>query len=212
MPLAVRGYSVSVKASPDPGGLVVRDSPRALFRTLVRGAIERERLRPTEMGEFYLVTLLEALLHPQEPVGARPLGLQLLEALGSPPAPRYQGLRRVGDSALIICGLFPESLERSLVGPEYYGAVGRQAYRSLGDLSSASVDRTGFAALFTELADGFGGFAAALGHIAFDTLFARDADLLRLYRQWHCTRSRDVAARLAQRGVVPIVPPADTRH
>jgi hypothetical protein len=212
MRLASGNRSVSNVASSGAGGLVVSGSPRTLFCTLVRGAMERERLRSSAMGEFYLVTLLEAQLHPPEPLGSQPLGLQLLEALGASRTARYRGLRRVGDAALTLCGLFPESLERSLVGPEYYHALGRRAYGSLASPSSGAAEHTGLTALFSELADGFEGFAAVLGHVAFDALFARDADLLRLYRQWHYTRSRDAAARLAQRGVIPVMPGPDARH
>ena len=202
---------MTVVGIPPHSGLVVQESPRALFRSLVRSALDRERHHASELGEFYLVALLEALLQPREPVSGGALGMQLLQALHSPPAPRYVGLRQVGDQALVICGLFAESLERSLVDPDYYAMLGRQAYRCLGDISFGSVGRTGLAPVFQELAAGFSGFAAVLGHIAFENLFARDADLLRLYRQWQCTRSHHAAERLSRLGLVPM-PPADTRH
>lgn len=193
-------------------GVVSRDTPRALFRSLVQSAIARKGITTTEMGEFYLVSLMETLLRPGEPIGHQPLGVAYLEALQAPPARRYEPLRRVADEALAICGVFPESLERSLVGPEYYTMLGQRAYQHLAELAGPLQRPAGLADVFAELAEGFAGFAAVLAEIAFETIFRREADIVRLYRQWHYTGSPEHAARLIARGFIPSSSPTQMRH
>lgn len=212
MLLAHRPSTMSSPSRPPERGVVFRDTPTALFRSLVQAAITRQGVPATEMGEFYLVSLLEALLRPAEPIGHQPLGLAYLAALQAPASRRYEPLRRVADEALAICGVFPESLERSLVGPEYYSALGRCAYEHLSKLSVPFEVPGGLTDVFAELADGFPAFAAVLADIAFETLFRRDADIMRLYRQWYYTRSPMYAARLIARGLIPASPPTQTPH
>jgi hypothetical protein len=178
----------------------------------VRDTLARRGGGLTELGEVYLVGLLESLLRPTEPVGERALGLQYIEALNAPPPPRYRALRRVGDHALVICGIFPESLERSLVGPEYYQSLGRQAYRGAATLSPRVTGTPALAGVLTELADGFSAFAAVLADIALETIFRPTDDLVGLYRRWHYGGSEAAVTQLAERGLLPVAPNPNARH
>jgi hypothetical protein len=170
----------------------------------------RHGLVTTETAEFYLVNLLKSLLRPPRPVVGRPLGIQYLEALQSPPASRCQSLRHVGDTALIVSGLFPESLERSLVGPDYYKSLGTLAYRHLSCIASPS--SRGLVDVFGELAERFLPVSAVLAAIALDNIFRGHTDLLRLYQRWYYSRRPDDAARLIERGLIPVPPCDHTRH
>ncbi len=187
------------------------DTPTAVFRSLVQAALNRQGVTATELGEFYLVTLLESLLRPAEPFMTRPLGVRYLEALQAPAPVRERTLRHVGDTALALCGLFPESLERSLVGPEYYEGIGRHAYHALAALSFRSRHDRALAEVFGDLAQRFPVFSAVLAEVAYAAIFPQDCDVVGLYRRWRYARSPGHAARLLAAGLIP-APPSDTQH
>src|SRR5262249_16859957 len=115
---------------------------------------------------------------------------------------------RVADTALFITGLFVESLERSLVGPDYYAALGRNAYARL----SARPVRPALAEPFSELAHRFQEFVRVLGEISAHELFRREQDTLRLYTRWLQHRGRRETDLLIRRGLIPIAPTSSQRH
>jgi hypothetical protein len=172
----------------------------------VQSALTRQGVVASELGEFYLVRLLENLLRPPEPFMARPLGVRYLEALQAPPAARRHLLQHVGDTALSVCGIFPESLERSLVGCDYYQALGRGAYGHLASLASGSRSDVSFAEVFEDLARRFPAFSAVLAEIAFERIFPDDVGIVGLYRRWRIAGSAARAARMIAAGVAPVAP------
>src|SRR6266403_1605869 len=111
---------------------------------------------------------------------------------------------RVADPALFITGIFVDSLERSLVGPDYYAALGRTAYARL----SAQPPRASLAELFGELAGRFPEFVRVLAEISAQELFRRQQDTVRLYKRWLHTRGRREADLLLRRGIIPFAPPS----
>jgi len=191
--------------------VLCHDTPTAVFRSLVQAALSRQGVAATELGEFYLVTLLESLLRPSEPFMTRPLGVRYLEALQAPQPVRERTLRHVGDTALALCGLFPESLERSLVGPEYYEGIGRHAYHALAALSSTSRHDRALAQVFGDLAQRFPVFSAVLAEVAYSAIFPQECDVVGLYRRWRYARSPGHTARLIASGLVPVAP-TSTQH
>jgi hypothetical protein len=181
----------------------------ALFHDLVRTAMATQQVQSSETTEFYLVQLLEAFARPGHgDLLDPPLALDYLEAFHLPAAKRYEKLKRVADTALFVTGIFIDSLERSLVGPEYYAAIGRNAYARLSVHSS----RTALAGLFQELAGRFPEFVRVLMEISAQELFRRDQDILRLYKRWLHTRGQREADLLMRRGIIPFAPPTQQRH
>ncbi len=181
----------------------------ALFHDMVRAAMAAQQVASSETTEFYLVQLLEAFARPAcgnllDP----PLALDYLEALHLPAPKRYAKLKRVADTALFVTGVFVDSLERSLVGPEYYATLGRNAYARL----SAQSSRAALASLFEELAGRFPEFVRVLTEISAQELFRREQDTLRLYKRWLHTRGRREADLLVRRGIIPFAPPSQRRH
>jgi hypothetical protein len=180
-----------------------------LFHDLVRAAMAAQHVESSETTEFYLVQLLETFARPPEDdLLDRPLGLAYLEAFHLPAPQRYGKLKRVADTALFITGVFVDSLERSLVGPGYYTALGRNAYARL----SAQPSRTGLAALFRELAGRFPEFVRVLTEISAQEFFRREQDTLRLYKRWFHTRGQREADLLVRRGIIPFAPSSQQRH
>src|SRR5439155_1098639 len=95
-----------------------------------------------------------------------------------------------------------------LVGPEYYAALGRNAYARLSAQSSGAA----LASLFEELAGRFPEFVRVLTEISAQELFRREQDTLRLYKRWLHTRGRREADLLVRRGIMPFAPPSQRRH
>src|SRR5213079_1069822 len=175
----------------------------ALFHQLVRAAMAVQQVESSETTEFYLVQLLEGYARPGRELLVRPLALDYLEAFHLPASQRYEKLKRVADT-----GLFIDSLERSLVGPDYYAALGRTAYARL----SAQPPRASLAELFGELAGRFPEFVRVLAEISAQELFRRQEDTVRLYKRWLHTRGRREADLLLRRGIIPFAPPSNQRH
>ncbi len=189
--------------------MVETGSLTALFHHLVRTAMAAQQVESSETTEFYLVQLLEGFARPgRQDLLDPPLALDYLEAYHLPATLRYEKLKRVADTALFITGIFVDSLERSLVGPEYYVALGRNAYAQL----SARPPRASLGAMFGELAGRFPEFVRVLTEISAQELFRREEDTLRLYKRWLHTRGRREADLLVRRGLIPFAPPSDQKH
>jgi hypothetical protein len=181
----------------------------ALFRDLVRQAMASQQVRSSEITEWYLVQLLEAFTRPvRSDLLDPPLAVDYLEAFHSPASQRYEKLKRVADTALFVTGVFIDSLERTLVGPEYYTALGRNAYARL----STQPPRAGLGTLFSELARRFPEFVRVLTEISAQDLFRSEQDTLRLYKRWLHTRGRREADLLVRRGIIPFAPASQQRH
>lgn len=180
-----------------------------LFRELIQRAMASLGVESLEATEFYLVNLLEGFARPGRPdLLDPPLGIEYLEAMQAPIPRRVMKLRRVADTALFVTGMFAESLERSLVGPDYYATLGRSAYAHL----SATSGSGGMGESFEELADRFPEFVRVLGEVSAQDLFTRDQDTLRIYRRWLAHGGSREAALLVRRGLIPVAGHGRARH
>ena len=180
-----------------------------LFHKLVRTAMSAQQVATSESTEFYLVQLLAAFARPgRGDLLDPPLAIDYLEAHNLPAARRYEKLKRVADTALFVTGVFIDSLDRSLVGPNYYQTLGRNAYARL----STDAFRASLGDLFGELAGRFPELVRVLMEISEQEIFRREQDTLRLYKRWLHTRSRREADLLVRRGIIPFAPRTQQRH
>jgi hypothetical protein len=208
------GFAKRAVASHNPPGaeiepMVKTGSLTALFHELVRTAMSTQQVASSETTEFYLVQLLEGFAKPdRRDLLDPPLGIDYLEALQLPPHQRVGRLRRVADTALFVSGVFFDSLERRLVGADYYAALGSTAYAHL----SSDARQGALAEPFEELAGRFPQFVRVLAEISDGELFRRQQDTLRLYKRWLHTRGEREADLLMRRGVIPVAPPQALRH
>jgi hypothetical protein len=182
----------------------------ALFHDLVRSAMATQRVAPSQTTEFYLVQLLESFARAgHTDLFDPPLGIDYLEALRLPTRQRQGRLRRVGDTALFVSGVFSDSLERCLVGPRYYATLGRSAYAHL----FRDAGQPALAQPFEELAGRLPQFVRVLAEISDRAIFrGRREDTVRLYRRWLHTRGAREAEQLARRGLIPAAPDPRVRH
>jgi len=200
--------------------ILVGMSAHEYFRELVSSALAQRPFRVQEVTEFYLVDLLTHFLDRKKlftpkPGGGEelePLAITLLQALSAGREHRYQGLKRLGDTALFVSGFFGDSLSRSAVDVDYYIAMGGQAYGALG---AERRKPAGMAEVFDELADRFGAFVDLFAEIAELSHLTSNRGLVKLYERFLATGSERAAELLRKRGVTlpPRAPPRkDLKH
>jgi hypothetical protein len=199
-----------------PGGPLIASVPvRVLFAELLAGALSRTRVAATPLATGYLVDLLEERVRPEpaSPASAAEptLAEGLLRARCERGAAHLRRLRSLGDRALFVAGFFGDSLERGVVGIDYYRDAGRLAYagvsralRSRRDLGPSERGAAGVPAgvpqLFEELADRFADFAEVLTEVGDSTREQRPGGLLPLYTRYLRGGSERDRRRLARRG------------
>lgn len=194
---------------PDPGKpqtVVNCTSVKDYFRQQVTNAITDVDIDVSEETQAYLVNLLtfysrtdHFFEHTPEGLGLRPLALVYGEALSARSRiEQAVGLRRVGDVAMFIAGVFRYSLRRKPVNVDYYIAIGGNAYEHL----SVACDRAGEQAgtVFMELGTKFALLARAMAR-AFEQDLDRNENLLALYERWRQTGSVSCAHRLQEAGI-----------
>ncbi|MCU0735058.1 MAG: hypothetical protein MUF20_05975 [Methylotetracoccus sp.] len=108
-------------ASNRAGGALVTDvNVREHFRDSIHSALTHQKVEATEDTVYYVVNLLAHYTHAEnlfsqtaEGVDLKPLALIYAEAVEAQSAEeRHTALKRLGDIALLISGLFSSSLNR----------------------------------------------------------------------------------------------------
>ena len=181
------------------------------FKDSLNSALSRQRLKAEEDTVFYVVNLLAWYvraenLFPQTPdgVGQQPLALTYAEAVEAKTQDeRDAALRRLGDVALVVAGLFAASFSRKLVDIDYYISMGGSAYAMLSEQASGSVRVRTFKAIFGELSVKFQAFVEVLSEVGDNTPMGSPTDVLRLYEIWLRTGSAYAAERLRKQGIEP---------
>jgi hypothetical protein len=174
-------------------------SVESFFQEVVSDALECKGIEASESTEFYLVGLLGEFAHARIP--DEPLSLTLATP-ALDPSQRVKNLKQVGDTSLYVTGFFADSLERKVVGVDYYIDLGQAAYRELSRrLATSSV-----AEVYDDLAGRFPKFVDVLAEVRRNVDFVGQ-DVLRLYQEWLTTKSEWIERRLARLGV--LVAPRD---
>ncbi|MBI2091619.1 MAG: hypothetical protein HYT75_01310 [Deltaproteobacteria bacterium] len=177
------------------------------LRERVQKAILTQNLQISETTEFYLVDLLKkfersdyVFVPTEDHFDHEPLALMYARALNGDSATQIRELKRLGDVSLYLAGLFPEHLEKGLVGVNYYTDMGSGAYASLaGQLAGEKV----FTELYSELSEKFAGLALALGEMSLADYAVNNIELLKLYERWIKTGDDRIKKRLVQEGLFP---------
>ena len=199
-----------------PEVVVSENTPALFFRDQLITAMEHQRVSTSAFTESYLVNLLSAFakgekLPSREPgFDETPLALLYARALTAARFERVVLLRSTADTALFVSGFFAESLPGGPADIRYYASLGGRAYAHLGrehereDPSGTSV--------FVELSGRFRQFVDVLSEVSEKTRLTTPLSVVRLYERWLATGSARAAALLAEQGITPGVPSADTRH
>ena len=176
---------------------------RAYFCDELTRASKNQSLAIDAEVFVYLTQLLTdfndpTLLFEQTPDGMtfKPLALHYASALEAETnQQRADALRRLGDIALFISGLFPGSLNRKVMDIDYYIAMGGTAYSYLHDVLNAHV--------YGQLSAHFVDFVELLAEIAENSSLNNNLDLMRDYEIWLHTGSPRVLKKLQRRGLTP---------
>ncbi len=179
------------------------------FRQEVHAAVRATSVEARSETVSYLADLMARFtraecLFERTPDGVtlKPLAECYAEALRSESSgERHRALRKLGDVALFIAGVLPDSLRRRAVDVDYYVQMGGGAYACLADAKRTTLDEPVRRETFGELARKFVAFADVLAAVS-DT--GDDRDLLRAYEVWLSTGSRRAGQRLRRAGIEPL--------
>ncbi len=192
--------------------LVTDVNMQEFFAHSLANALDNQNVQADTDTVHYLVNLLAdyaradvLFLQTLDGPTLQPLASLYAEALDAPSAAeRIRILRRLGDVALFIAGIFSDSLNRSLVDVDYYIAMGGGAYNELSDCAQISRRIRPFGSIFRELAAKFQAFVDVLGEVTEGTHLSSNSDVLRLYEVWVRTGSERAAKRLRGLGIEPL--------
>jgi len=196
----------------DSGRSVIRSTDlQDYFRGSVVSAMSNQGVEAGASTVGYLSELLTRFSrsesffeHGESGPTLRPLAGVYAAALEAPSEHhRTQLLRRLGDMALFIAGVFTDSLNRRLVDVDYYVAMGGNAYSCLSDTVRGGRQGPCLSEVFEELARKFQDFVDVFGEIAEQSCPERDQDMLRLYEVWVRTGSRRAERKLRTLGLIP---------
>ena len=191
--------------------LITETSLQEYFQTSISDALENQKVEAEADTVHYVVNLLTSFSRAeklfdrtQDGVMIRPLALLYAEAIeGATADERNRSLRRLGDIALFISGVFSQSLNRCVVDIDYYVSMGGSAYSYLSDTMRGTNRGRTLSKIYDELASKFVAFVDVLGEVSESANCSNDADVLRQYEIWLRTGSERAAGRLRAVGIHP---------
>jgi hypothetical protein len=130
-----------------------------MFRTLTEMSFEHIALHDRELIRYVTDLLVEFIhvdnlfrLRDQQGRRLEPLVDMVLDLRDQAPADEREARKHIGDYALFVAGLYPESLtRRRAVSPEYYIARGKEAYLIVAEMDRSKPTES----LFRKLSDQF---------------------------------------------------------
>lgn len=192
--------------------LITSVTVREYFQSAVARALDRQSVAVQDETAIYLANLLTVHVRAESLYERTPEGSRirpLAELYGSAvaarrPEDRDRALRRLGDLALFISGLFAQSLSRSLVDVDYYIAMGGNAYGCLAGSYRVGRARAALKEVFTELAGRFADIVDVLAEVGDNAQIQNSHDVLRLYEIWLSSGSPRAAGKLRGLGIEPV--------
>ncbi len=193
---------------------------REHFHETVLNATVNQCIDTSEHTIVYIVNLLTTFTHAHELYDNTTNGPQLKplahlygEAVSlSSENDRNRVLKQLGDISLFIAGIFSNSLNKRLVGVDYYIAMGGNAYGYLSDVSRGVEHRQVHSEIFEELSNKFKHFVDVLGEVSEQSNLSSQKDLLSLYDYWMKTASKRAERQLKNREIYPVQNSADHRR
>ena len=201
-----------IQSDTSPCSVIVDGNVQALFFELIHEAAQNQKIDANDTTLHYLVNLLSSFLHSRtffdrgaDGLLLKPLAEHYAEAVAAENwQTRNRCLRRLGDVALFISGVFADSLNRKPVDVDYYIAMGGNAYGYLSDNGRGGAGWQALSEVFEELSGRFGAFVDLLGEVSDRTGLQGDTSALRLYEMWRLTGSARTARRLRRLGIEPL--------
>jgi hypothetical protein len=182
------------------------------FHQALRDASRNQRVDGSDATLHYLTHLLtdyaatdRVFDHGANGRRLQPLALLYGQALEARSAREQQLLlRRLGDLALFIAGLFRGRLQRRLTDLDYCIGMGGSAYSHLYQLSDGTPHQRDLRGVFGELASSFGRWTGVLAEVGARRHGAKTDGALDLYLMWLHTGNPELAERLRAAGLMPV--------
>ena len=182
------------------------------FRETIAAALANQQVEAEENTVFYLVNLLAHFskaehLFEEDSNGMhlKPLALLYAQAMQADRLEdRLRALRRLGDVALLISGVFSGYLNRRSVGIDYYIGMGSSAYSYLSENAHSSFRVSVFNGIYAELSAKFKTFVDVLDEVGESSHLSSPGDVLRIYDIWAKTGSLRAANKLRKMGLEPL--------
>ncbi|MBY0414518.1 MAG: hypothetical protein K2Q18_10145 [Bdellovibrionales bacterium] len=162
--------------------LVIETSLQPFFYDQLQ-VINRKTIYPLPNETIYYLSLVMDKLGDSSKyfeivdgkVREKVLGIKLLEASHLPKEKKKTALRDVGETSLILCGYFSDSMNRKQISPKYYQDLGVIAYDQLNAFVPNAYDVPSF---FKRLAKSFNHVTNLLTLVSKDLQSDKDAFLL----------------------------------
>ena len=189
--------------------LLKQESLRNYFHEFLLKSLSKQNIHAQDDTVSYLTNLLTTFSRTESFVDCgygrathKALALYYSDALNSPTShERNIALRRMGDIALFICGLFSGNLCKKAIDVDYYVAMGGTAYGCLSESNSLPSETSSSFDVFYELSNKFVDFVDVLSDLNTNQ---SDRNLLRIYEVWLRTQSRKAKKVLIENNILPI--------
>lgn len=190
--------------------LVKQESLQNYFHENIQIALQKQNVEAQDHTINYLTNLLISFTRSENFIDCeqgravhRPLAMYYSEAVNSDDGIiRDQALRRLGDIALFISGLFSDSLSKKAVDVDYYVAMGGTAYGYLSESSNVHTKISPLKEVFHELSNKFISFVDVLSELN-ENQKQSDKNILRIYEVWLKTNSNKAKKLLIEHGIYP---------
>jgi hypothetical protein len=200
--------------------LITNTSVQAYFHDAVGAALRNQNINARDDTVHYIINLLSSFTRADQlfertddGVTLQPLAVLYAQAVETDaPTQRRQTLRRLGDVALFIAGVFADSLNRKVVDLDYYIAMGGNAYGYLSIALKGTNRGVVLSGVFDELSVKFQSFVDILSEVSEHAHLTNNADIMRLYEVWLRTGSKRAADKLRLMGIQPAVGSTSRSH
>ncbi len=180
------------------------------FKSSILSALSHQQVEASEHTVIYLSNLLAHFSQSkhlfeksEEGYQLRPLALYYADyTYAKTQAEKTHTLRRLGDVALFISGLYSQSLSRKSIDVDYYIAMGGGAYSQLSNTVDSLSHKQVFAGIYSELSRKFVDYMDVLSEIT-EAQHSSDTDILRQYEIWLRSGSKAAKRRLNSQGIYP---------
>lgn len=196
---------------PNNPSIVTNVNVQSYFHAQLEASLAHQQLPLGLTTVHYLARLLADFSNPQQLFNQtaqgwelKPLAMHYADAVYAEGAhQRNVALKRLGDIALFISGMFAGSLARKVVDVDYYVAMGGAAYRDLHAWLTMHLGDAVTPTPFAELATKFMALVDVLAEVAEESHLGAKHDVLRDYEIWLRTSSPRALRKLHHAGIVP---------